>query len=1639
WSQLAGSPKVVRWEGPTELDTLESYYFVDNADYYSGTTPADGFTRGLIQVQLNGVIEDRYGYGAMQGAEDRLLATAPDGSGLVFTPFVEEGGGVYFAYFTGSETGDFPITVTFDGQRVRLDGDSAVARLVEPPDHSGAADGQSSASVDPDHGYSPVSASDPPAHPYLDQSEHKEVEVVIEPVGGLRPVVQGLSWAPAPDDQFGGEGLFDVLGFDGGYGAWDSHYRATLKIGSTLPGARRIIVSYQGAAAEPIEIPNADDPSTTVLDLEFGPRLLSPADSTVVVYPSEPEDSPDDPLDQPDGLAVPQPVGGDYQVVVTGWSEDRRYRGVPERGLLRDHPYGAFELQLVSSPYGACGFLEDGQDPDEWPEQNYATVPVGADGRATINVHGFAPGTCVLVVQDWFSFTDAYTNFAGSPKTLRFVAADVGLDRPETWFTVSSAAVPADGNTTGSVTVHLVDPAGGPLDDQASLLEAWGPADSEISVGPFESQGDGLYQAFFTGAKPGDHLIAVKVSGLRVGVKADGGNALAHLTAAGQRVGDEERSWASITAEPGQAGVWGLPGATAADYGQQRITTNVLDADGRPVTGAADKLTVVAAPADPGGALGYSNGGLFECAEALVEGACADGVYTIDVYSGAAVNRALNVVYQDGPADFALSNRDAPLPGSKQLAALFTAAPASGGHSELEVSPTGPLAPGQAFTVTAKLLDRFGNPVEGVPVTFAMFGDSSPAARIVGGQTDHDEEMHFITVDSSDTGSASAQVNAFLAGEQEIEVWFGTDQDGDYIGYTTLTWSWPPGPAVDTSKSTVVITPSDPPNDPSAAASPIALEDSYQIEITAYAADGVTPAPGVRVSMSMMTVSSAWFCDVYPDRVLADGSTQTGHGSWTTDAQGKVRLTASSNYAAHPGRTTVCMVNFYVANQVVPRLGHDEWDSPLPDYLMWLSPLNWSDSYTHYEVSDADVVAGGSDSGTIQVQLYSQTGPALIDPSKLTASAPPGSGLSIGGFTNAGSWADDGLPLTGQFEASFTGVKPGDWPIEVFYDGQPLSVRSGRSGIAHLIADPTSPGVPAADQSTAALTRTGGQLANHDAPGLAPSDWGRQTLTVRLADGDGRPVVDAAADLAAAASADDPLDGIGLYFGGGGVFACAQAPVAGQCPSGVYSLEVYSSKAGLRDVEVVYGAGTAAEFTVLTPAGDPSLATVFAVPPLDHAASTVVISPSTPGDDPDDPSDEPDSLPDTLAWGQTYTVQATAWDAGRHNRVPGVEISARLVDQSYPTRRCHGAELRAGGQSGQPLRLITSALGRVEFTVHATSPTTKCKLQVWTDDSYRSDVTHQFSGSGRDLNWFQPDPDPRASQYEVDQDPVTANGYDFGTIRVQMEAAVGRSTLPVEIDPAALTAWAQDPDSGLEIGPFTYESISGYYGGGVYVAQFKGLRAGDWTINVAWDGHLLTAVEPAVAVAHLVAGDVPAADPARSSAVVAGYAPRATYADTLADYAAWDDRYFDTIRVELLDAQGNPVEGASGALWVSLAAADPYGPDSYFAGSVAHIDQPGLFQEIEAGSYEVSVASFKPGTRQFKVTFAAGDLTFDLLGADDPATTSLPALFRGRAASLERSKLAVVPSTPGDDPSDPADPPDGRPDRLEAGQAYEIW
>ncbi|MDR1392864.1 MAG: Ig-like domain-containing protein [Bifidobacteriaceae bacterium] len=376
------------------------------------------------------------------------------------------------------------------------------------------------------------------------------------------------------------------------------------------------------------------------------------------------------------------------------------------------------------------------------------------------------------------------------------------------------------------------------------------------------------------------------------------------------------------------------------------------------------------------------------------------------------------------------------------------------------------------------------------------------------------------------------------------------------------------------------------------------------------------------------------------------------------------------------------------------------------------------------------------------------------------------------------------------------------------------------------------PGGPIENGSGAEITDDFDQVANHDVPGTTVANWGKQTIQVSLIDEYSNPVKDATGDLTVTL---DPTDTAGLiYFANSGVFSCVREWPAGECDQGLYELDVYSAKAGLRTLNVHYKAGQPGGFTLdsMIDADGKKLLTHYTTPPVSPTHSTLTVSPSTPVDDPDDPSDQPDGVPDKIVTGKSYQIRLTAWDYGRNNLVGDVQVELTLTGPNCAAVFANGTATTTG---------LTSGIGQFTTTATADKATT-CELTA-------KATGVAVGGSPKTLVWDDDivDPENPETWFTVSTGDVVADGQATGTVTVSLR---GENGLPITTSAADLSADGPT-GGGVSVGSFTHQ------GQGIYLAYFTGDQIGNRVLSAKEGPTSLKVKAPdGNATAHFVAGPV---------------------------------------------------------------------------------------------------------------------------------------------------------------------------------------
>jgi hypothetical protein len=317
--------------------------------------------------------------------------------------------------------------------------------------------------------------------------------------------------------------------------------------------------------------------------------------------------------------------------------------------------------------------------------------------------------------------------------------------------TADPDSIPADGVSTSTVTVILLDPRGVPLGrggDDVEVIASTG------STGATADLGDGRYRAILT-SSPAEDVAAVTAL-LRGVPLAD----TARVVFGPRPVPDAGTSELSVTPD------------TLAIGDTATVTVQLRDADGAALTTSGDAvfLATTLGILDPAG--GLSSDGVFAAAFT------ADSVGTAEITAYLGTDASGDVI---GTATVTVEVAPEPDPEP------------DAGTSELSVTPD-TLAIGDTATVTVQLRDADGAALttSGDAVFLATtLGILDPAGGL-----------------SSD-GVFAAAFTADSAGTAEITAYLGTDASGDVIGTATVTVEVAPepDPEPDAGTSELSVTP----------------------------------------------------------------------------------------------------------------------------------------------------------------------------------------------------------------------------------------------------------------------------------------------------------------------------------------------------------------------------------------------------------------------------------------------------------------------------------------------------------------------------------------------------------------------------------------------------------------------------------------------------------------------------------------------------------------------------------------------------------------------------------------------------------------------------------------------------------------
>ncbi|MDR1189928.1 MAG: hypothetical protein LBK95_21155, partial [Bifidobacteriaceae bacterium] len=526
------------------------------------------------------------------------------------------------------------------------------------------------------------------------------------------------------------------------------------------------------------------------------------------------------------------------------------------------------------------------------------------------------------------------------------------------------------------------------------------------------------------------------------------------------------------------------------------------------------------------------------------------------------------------------------------------------------------------------------------------------------------------------------------------------------------------------------------------------------------------------VSMNGWQLSDGTTGSVADTRCFVTG-TQTAVPA-TIDAAASVVTLAASSGSPLPAdvtcRLTYAPVPDFMASRVKAEPSANQADPLVPG-----SETSKVTVDVQVPVEDADYKSQPTDPAGIAVALS-------LEPRTGTGATAAGAWFETAA-TDAGPWTSRGQGFTCHVDSTggcpgairVAASQPGGYNLAAAIDGTYLRKQGSSTGgtdrdpaqIWYSFEDPDQV------ESSAAITTTAGQLANHDAPGSTAAAWGKQTVTVSLRAG-GQPFKDGAGSLLAVT----PVDGAasGVYYAakdgqGRGVFACSVAVVGGQCPSGDYTLEVYASRAGTHQITVRYAPAQGAAWTVLEAgSGAATLGAVFTAPPVSAADSVIVFT--GPGEsDPANDWDSRDVVPDGVGvahlTGHMYSLGIRVWDAGRNN--PAGDESVRFrVEPDCP------ATFPGGVKTTDPI--TTSVIGKAATTL---TSTVEASCAVYGELLVGGDWTKIPGSDGSPYTkvavWEEDEVDQSRSGFEVSAGDVVADGVASGTVTV---ALVGRNGYP---------------------------------------------------------------------------------------------------------------------------------------------------------------------------------------------------------------------------------------------------------------------
>ncbi|MDR0366690.1 MAG: hypothetical protein LBH68_07685, partial [Bifidobacteriaceae bacterium] len=480
----------------------------------------------------------------------------------------------------------------------------------------------------------------------------------------------------------------------------------------------------------------------------------------------------------------------------------------------------------------------------------------------------------------------------------------------------------------------------------------------------------------------------------------------------------------------------------------------------------------------------------------------------------------------------------------------------------------------------------------------------------------------------------------------------------------------------------------------------------------------------------------------------------------------------------------------------------------------------------------------------------------------LTVAALPGSTAPAGGaqFETSSDGGTTWLPAGGTLTCQTTASGACDVSIRLAAKdpgGYGITANSAAGYLTNAVsgqASNTSPvpvwfraGGGSAQYSYMTITERLDQFANYLAPRPGGQAPGSQTITVTLRDSANQPYTGGHLDGSLVVSSPLNDTAPGVFFsnvvGGKGQFVCAAALVDDACEAGVYTLDVYASRQGDKQIEVTHSPLEGAAFKLRDETSQLQYVVAkFITPPASAQDSVLVFTgqgESDPPDNWDDPAAEPIGQGVPHFAGHTFSLGIRVWDAGRYNPVGNADVRFK-VDQS-----CSAVFLKEGTSGVKTLDATTSAVGKAAASLYsAVDESCEVTAQVMID----GDWVDLPKGPGglypKIATWKDSDIDASKSYYFVSDTAVVADGEDEGTVTVFL---MGTTGVPVTTAAASLAGFGPD-GGGITVQPFVST------GEGFYEAPFTGTVAGLKAITVRALGQSLSPQTGGNWYANMIAG-----------------------------------------------------------------------------------------------------------------------------------------------------------------------------------------